>query len=62
MDNDTDKIEETDFDKLLNTTNGRGDTVSPLLPNANWISLKGNFTPSELRIIANEVESTFNGK
>ena len=37
----------------------RRDFVGDILP-ANWISIKGNFSPSELRVIADRVEENFN--
>ena len=40
----------------------RGDSISPQLPRANWIGLQGNFTPQELRSIADEVEKSFKKK
>ena len=50
------------FEELLEEMKKRGDVVSPLLPNANWINLNGNFTPTELITIANEIEKQFNTK
>ena len=34
----------------------RPEVISPLLPGANWIELRGRFTPDELRTIASEIE------
>ena len=31
-------------------------------PNANWASVEGNFTPEELREIAQEIEDRFKSK
>ena len=50
------------FEELLEEMEKRWDVVSPILPNANWIGLAGNFTPDELRTIANEIEQKFNTK
>ena len=47
------------FEEVKKEINNRGDTVSPILPGACWISLSGNFTPKELRAIAKEVEDNF---
>jgi hypothetical protein len=48
-------------DVIIQRAEDRGEKVSPVLPNANWISLSGNFTPQELRAIADKVEAQFNG-
>lgn len=44
------------FKDTVHVIADRGDEVSPLLPGANWIGLKGHFTPDELRAIADEIE------
>lgn len=44
------------FKETVHVIADRGDEVSPLLPGAGWIGLKGNFTPDELRSIADEIE------
>jgi hypothetical protein len=49
------------FSDLILEIQGRGEEISPLLPRANWVHLKGHFTPGELRQIADEVESKFKG-
>ncbi len=49
----------SDFKKIVEEVHHRGDVVSPILPGAGWIFVKGNFIPKELRAIATEVESNF---
>jgi len=55
------------MDKLINIENvlkgleERGVYVAPLLPKANWIQIRGEFTPFELRALADYVEENFNG-
>lgn len=49
------------YDVVIEQAEGRGEKISPVLPNANWISISGNFTPAELRAIADKVEDQFNG-
>lgn len=43
---------------LKELANGRGDYIGPLLP-ANWIELKGQFSPAELITIAAAVQNNF---
>lgn len=46
------------LDNLREKVEGEGGELSPLLP-ANWISVKGNFSPDELILIANAVKENY---
>ena len=50
---------ELDAAMLIARAEDRGEEISPILPRANWITLKGNFTPEELRAIATKIEESF---
>ena len=43
-------------DDIIVEMKRRGEKISPVLPNANWIGIEGNFTPVELRCLADHVE------
>lgn len=43
-------------DDMMIEMKRRGEKIAPVLPNANWISIEGNFTPDELRCLADHVE------
>jgi len=49
------------FEEVKKAMEERGVYIAPLLPKANWISLKGEFTPFELRALADYVEENFRG-
>lgn len=49
-------------DLVIKGAEDRGEKVSPIMPQANWVSLAGNFTPEELRAIADRVDSAFAGR
>ena len=49
----------SDFESIREEVQQRGDTISPMLPGAGWISLQGNFTAKELRAIASEIDTNF---
>jgi hypothetical protein len=49
------------IESVINGLEERGVKVSPLIPKANWIELSGQFTPFELRALADYVEENFNG-
>ncbi len=55
-------IEQISSEDMLTEMERRGETISPVLPNANWISIKGNFTPAELRCLADHIEESNGGK
>jgi len=48
-----------EFDNLVADADERGDLIAPIFPGACWITLKGNFTSTELRRIADEIDSRF---
>ena len=50
-------IEQLSQDDMLTEMKRRGEKIAPVIPNANWINLSGNFTPEELRCLANHVEN-----
>ena len=50
---------ETEFEEVKKEVKRYGSEVGEILPHANWITLKGMFTPAQLRIIANEVEEQY---
>lgn len=52
-------IEETD---MLVEMKRRGEEIAPVLPGANWITIKGNFTPDELVYLANLVRKSNGNK
>ena len=37
------------------------ENVVQYFPNANWVAIQGNFTPDELREIADEIEKKYSG-
>lgn len=49
----------TNYDTLEKEILGRGDKVAPPLPGACWTNVQGNFTPTELRAIADEIDRKF---
>ncbi len=49
----------TTYEKLAADIRERGDFVAPILPGACWTTVKGNFTSSELRKIAKEIDERF---
>ena len=51
--------EMTEFDVMKKELDRRGEHISPILPGAAWITVKGNFTSNELRNIANEIDKSF---
>lgn len=55
-------MNELEKELVIEGAKDRGESISPIMPNANWISLKGNFTPNELRAIADSVDAQFIGK
>ena len=46
------------FKNLQEKAENRGDKVGNIVP-ANWISIRGNFSPIELRYLASEVEKNY---
>lgn len=46
-------------DLLIGQAEDRGERISPIIPNANWIGLDGNFTPDELRAIADRIDDSY---
>ncbi len=55
-------MDEISNEAMLAEMERRGETISPVLPNANWISIEGNFTPAELRCLADHIEESNGGK
>ena len=49
----------SEYNKVMKDAEDRGEKVAPILPGANWITINGNFTPNELRAIADEVNRKF---
>lgn len=45
--------------EIIAVAEERGEKIAALLPRANWIHIEGNFTPEELRAIADLVEEEF---
>jgi len=50
-----------DFDRVVEEVIRTGGKVSPQLPMAKWRYIEGNFTPEQLRIIADQIEEEFKG-
>lgn len=47
------------YDELVKQVANQGCEVGPILPRANWVRLVGEFTPEQLRAIADEVERQY---
>ncbi len=45
------------FDRVVAEVERAGGKISAQLPAANWRHMEGNFTPSQLRTIADRIES-----
>jgi hypothetical protein len=48
------------FENIKAEVEGTGGTIAPQMPKANWRYLEGNFTPVQLRVIADIIELEFN--
>jgi hypothetical protein len=51
-----------DIKAIIKVMEERGVYITPLLPNANWIQIRGEFTPFELRALADYVEESYGNK
>lgn len=49
----------SEYDIMKAGLEHRKEFIGPILPGANWVTVKGNFTPNELRKIADQVDSEF---
>lgn len=47
------------FAEVVRDVTSVGGVISPQLPKANWRYIEGNFTPDQLRIIADRIEREF---
>jgi len=47
------------FAEVVKEVTSVGGIISPQLPHAKWRYIEGNFTPDQLRIIADRIEREF---
>ena len=52
-------VEVSEFDLMKSELKHRKEFIGAILPGASWITLKGNFTSNELRMIADEIDKEF---